>query len=307
MKKIFLILLFLLSVLFLIGCSSDNKEIICNEYEYWEEVSAENPYPGMKCDSGPTKTIGINFFFTEGSEDEQESQIEAGMKKLNNAFGPHGILFELDKVYNVRSYPENKENFDSVFEGNHDPSNHNVVIKISGGNGCSHPWADFGNSAGLQSCKVNRINPEGYDALVHETGHFMGLLHTHWQGNNEDDKEWNLRGITWVDPVKNCNKEGDYICSTNFDCYTQCQEQIGCRWIRQSIDKKTPKKTSEKNNEFVVCGEDYNPPLDNAMSYYHAKIPPIFTKEQGARARYYLMYRLSHLVDGGQLKEFFKP
>ena len=49
------------------------------------------------------------------------------------------------------------------------------------------------------------------------------------------------------------------------------------------------------------CDETYNPATDNVMSYYYNN-DFIITNEQGARARYYLMYRLNNNINGNILQ-----
>ena len=41
------------------GClSGDNSsQIDCNEQEYWIDISEDSPYPGLGCESGPSKSI----------------------------------------------------------------------------------------------------------------------------------------------------------------------------------------------------------------------------------------------------------
>ena len=34
----------------------------CDEQKYWMDISEEYPYPGMQCDSGPTRVLSLTIF-----------------------------------------------------------------------------------------------------------------------------------------------------------------------------------------------------------------------------------------------------
>ena len=88
---------------------------------------------------------------------------------------------------------------------------------------------------------------------------------------------------------------GDFICDTSYDCYNFCEEALGCdaSYLYQDYHP------GQEQSEYAECGLDYSPPLDNLMSRYGDR--RLLTNEQGARARYYLMYRLNNNLNGNIL------
>ena len=301
--------LFILILLFIYSCNNTVKESNnsqCDEFQYWEEVSGDNPYPGINCSLGPTKTIGVTFHVMKdalkGNWVVDEEFVHNGLDLLNLTFNQHGIIFIKRKINFIdKMYPENKDTLNeylSDYFGIHDL---NIIYSPGTDSGCSHPWlsdaAEKDNtifSSYLHSCKIAAIY--GSTAIAHETGHFFGLLHTFWPGNSETSEEWNIRGPYWVEPIDSCHLTGDYICDTSYDCFDNCTNLIGCEGMSyEYLD-------NEGGYGYVnQCDATYNPSTDNVMSYYYNK-DFIITYEQGARARYYLMYRLNNNINGNILQ-----
>ena len=201
--------------------------------------------------------------------------------------------------------------FDVIYDGQYDSKGLNIVF-ISDYHGvtasCSHPW-NVGEKFGKPRCfslphkipldclKDKGCRSKKRTVMIHEVGHFLGLLHTHHPNKaviteKEYKKDFIKTGPSWVSVTKTCHKNGDYVCDTNYDCYGYCQEAKGCEGV---VFLKTKGYESK-------CGADYSPPTDNYMSYYSGSKKK-FTKEQGARARYYLMLRMKNEINGDKLEK----
>ena len=134
--------------------------------------------------------------------------------------------------------------------------------------------------------------------LPHEIGHFLGLHHTHaysMDGINTLQSDPISSPANWVDPINKCFIMGDFICDTSFDCYNFCEYALGCDASYLYQDHHP----DQEQSEYEECRLDYSPPLDNLMSRYGDR--QFLTNEQGARARYYLMYRLNNNLNGNIL------
>ena len=225
---------------------------ICNEFQYWEEVSDDFPYPGVNCRRGSTKTALLSLHIP-GQHRYSSTQIDSIVSKINRVYNEHGINFDVGRVAYVNTNDVNKI----------EPTNGEInILLLSGDRG--------GN------CAPNSVCVTGEDTLAHELGHYLGLQHTHsqFQPNFPEDR---LRLIDWVTASKECHIEHDGICDTPYDCDDSCEENLGCEGI------VLEREGGYKN----LCGEDYDPLTNNVMSYYNSDNPRL-TNEQGSRARYFL-------------------
>ena len=283
----------------------------CNGYEYWEKVSDEMPYPGMECDKGPSKTIGVTFFIAKNIERNDyvttENDIEIILAQLNKAFSPHGINFKLrEMVYATGESPqlsklrgnnpkETLENwYKDVLKEDYNPNDLNFIFSPYSGFSCPSDLWELAPHVLISRCQSAPANIRK-TPMVHEVGHFFGLLHTHHNAEyittlHEDRalnklEDFRIRGPNWVNPKNECNKNGDYICDTPLDCFDYCEDVLGCKGLK-------------------FCGDDYKPLTRNIMSYYPGYINGNFTKEQGARMRYFLMHRFKNNISGNTLMEY---
>ena len=276
----------------------------CNEYQYWEEVSDQFPYPGMNCESGPSKNIGVTVFILKEDSGEyvvREKKVIEDINYLNQVYFPHGISFNLKNVFLVDEIFE-KEKYNNLFAGNYQQNDLNVVYISSsaGGSGCSKPWHLSGKM--WPSCTIHPKSFRGR-ALAHEVGHFFGLIHT-FENSPKIITPFKMAGPSWINPINECHEKGDYVCSTPYDCKENCMEVLGCQGI---IQDKEFYEAGEKMKYNLVwkntCNSEiYNPSTENLMAYY--KKLKVLTKEQGARVRYYLMHRLNNEINDNQLQEF---
>ncbi len=289
------------------------KANTCDSFSYWEEVSNAAPYPN--CTGGPSKTIGITFFIAKKAGEEtyvvNDAVVYFTTDELNKAFNPHGIKFKvIDIIYTEADSPspnsfsngpefkeELKNYFENIYEGKYNSNNLNLLFipNVYGiTSSCSHPW-NVGAKYGKSRCYSTSYSLTS-TPMVHEVGHWLGLLHTqHPNYVLTEEKlieEYEQSGPSWVNPIKECHKIGDYVCDTPFDCYDYCSEVLGCEglvWTGNSYENK--------------CGLEYSPLTDNVMMYYFGYKKGTFTPEQGARARYYLNYRLTHELNENKLQE----
>lgn len=117
------------------------------------------------------------------------------------------------------------------------------------------------NYANYKTAKLNRVfisdvSLKNHATINHEFGHFFGLQHTFGSSPMEAATLEKIDG-------SNCSSEGDFICDTPSDpCgYIDC---CNCLYIGLSDRKK----------------HDYQPLVNNFMSYYKSECKNKFTKEQ---------------------------
>ena len=81
------------------------------------------------------------------------------------------------------------------------------------------------------------------------------------------------------------------------DCYNFCEEMLGCsgKYLYEN------EKPGKEQSNYPDCDSSYQPPLYNLMSRYGGR--EFITSQQGARARYYLNYRLNNELYGNVLEE----
>ncbi len=321
MKKEIIIIL---TLILISSCSQETD--YCNEYEYWEETSEEFPYPGLNCLNGPSKTIGLTFFVYKDNNQyiSNEESIQKGIDLINTVYNSHGINFELEEAIYVNSqFPELGETENTAgettieygdgvsvsdlgeeFKNNYNPTNLNIVLVTDGWGAYSHyPWTN--SEYHLTTVRATTLETSFIPS--HELGHALGLRHTH--KDSQAPPRDSIEGLTpvetddypvsgppnWANSAEECYKIGDYICDTSYDCYTFCEEALECSYIFQT------QKPGEEQSEYEECGPDYTPPLDNLMSRYGDR--EFLTKDQGARARFYLTYRLNNNLNGNTLQE----
>jgi hypothetical protein len=315
------------------NCQAISQIKSCNEYQYWEEVSGEFPYPGMNCDTGPSKTVGITVFIAKGtnsqyigSEKKMQDVSEYMINQLNIAFNEHGIKFNLDDILfsniatpqEIVDGGEYKFYIKEYFEDNYNPNNINIVFippNLGVTSSCSQPYPmnieqSYATDE-LDKCQSSLHSTQNTQ-MVHEIAHYLGVTHT-WNNEEESLKtSFTNRGPAYVNPTNDCHMTGDFVCETPYDCYpsNNCQLELNCQGIvKTKVGENTLQngKTEDVYEDIIDCPgheDDFKLLLENEVSYWtpshgHNKI----TNEQGARARYYLMYRLKNKINGNNLKE----
>lgn len=116
--------------------------------------------------------------------------------------------------------------------------------------------------------------------LVHEMGHYFGLLHTH-QDTEFGNADLRAENVPRSGPDCNCATTGDLICDTPADPRYDPQHfnQLQCSYDGDQTDR---------------LGNPYSPPIHNIMSYYPDRCGGEFTPGQCAIMQQWLDERLSH-------------
>jgi len=119
------------------------------------------------------------------------------------------------------------------------------------------------------SIRDDHFNQSTDILAAHELGHCLGLYHTHQGGGETVDRT----GI-----CANCLSAGDLLCDTPADPYEDgdlSNFMSGCTYT---------------GNLFDDCSEeDYNPDVQNIMSYAPGSCWEYFSSDQGARMRAFLL------------------
>jgi len=276
----------------------------CDEQQYWHQISADYPYPGLACQiPGPTKTAAITFIVYKDNDGVEyisnESSILIGLELINSLYNPFGINLVIGEiVYVDEAFPEAGPNEDgeydntvsiselgSGFTDNYNNTNVNIVMTTDGwGAYALFPWYNQNYYAAF----VKASSFESSYIPAHELGHFFGLYHTHAY-SLDPNADSNLENATqwsddWVIPTEQCYRTGDFICGTPYDCYDDCEQAIGCSAAFLYMEYK-PGQASEYEN---CTAEEHSPSLDNLMSRYSNR--SVLTHDQGARMRYFLQY-----------------
>jgi PKD repeat protein len=119
--------------------------------------------------------------------------------------------------------------------------------------------------------------------LTHELGHFFGLLHTFYTGDGYE----RING-------SNCLTAGDLICDTPADNFTL---NIGSQVNPNNCTYTGTEKQCADN-----LGLQYNPPVDNIMTYWSTyTCNNVFTPQQYARMNYTKEKYLGYLYKGNDV------
>lgn len=314
------------------GClSSQEDEVpLCGESEYWFEISDDSPYPGLDCESGPSKTIALTIFVFRDNDGVEwlsdEESIDTGIELINSIYNPSGIGFALSQIVWVdEAFPDVNDEVEDedgstgtvgnktedgadfgdqvsiaqlgdAFMENYDPSTLNMVMTSDGwGSYSMYPW--WSREYYLTTVRASTFATSPIPS--HEIGHFLGLYHTH-QFHEDPNSDSDLASAfiwtqDWVEPTEQCYRTGDFICGTPYDCYIWCEEVIGC--TANAYDSDRP---DQEPSTYPNCTVDqHDPSRTNLMSRYGDRIE--ITPDQGARARYFIQFMVENERDGNQL------
>ena len=197
-----------------------------------------------------------------------KKDLQVAISDLNNAFKTSKITFHLltkiDTVfaeYSIDNIYDHIKDFIKTSEKIEKENTINLYIikHYERLNGVTPVLTE--NFSNYPSAKINRlfisdIALKNHATINHEFGHFFGLQHTF--GNSPMEAST----LEKTD-ASNCKTEGDFICDTPADpCgYIDC---CNCLYIGLSDKKK----------------HDYQPHINNYMSYYKSECKNTFTKEQ---------------------------
>ena len=331
-KSIAAALLLLLIVAPLSGCFGGTNDSDCAETGYWIDVSVDSPYPGLACESGPSKTLAMTIFVYRDNDGVEwlinETSIDTGIELINSVYNPYGIDFVLGEIIWIdEAFPdvqdeeeEGSEKPDTLnnsgengadfgdqiqisqlgeeFTQNYNPANVNIVMQSTGWGAYSmFPWYSREYYFSMVRASTFATSP----VPSHELGHFLGLYHTH-QFHDDPNSDSDLAQAfvwaqDWVEPTEQCFRTGDFICETPYDCYIWCEEVINCT---ANVYESESDRPDQEPSEFENCTEEqHNPSHVNLMSRYGDRSE--ITADQGARARYFIMYMVENERDGNQL------
>lgn len=180
-----------------------------------------------------------------GATNFNVSQIEEALEATNKFFEPICLTFTLCKYDSIINYQfDNLLRPPSTLEITQQyPEEHRIVIYVSETLEETNICGEASTGGFIEIKKIC-----GSSSLVHEMGHYFGLLHT-FVGSGEE----NVDG-------SNCVTAGDGICDTPADPYIHhlatsgvVKYQAGCTFIYSGLDAN---------------GQFYQPDMGNIMSYY---------------------------------------
>ena len=301
----------------------------CDEQQYWHQISAENPYPGLDCEvPGPSRTLAVNFFVYKNKNGDDwlanETTLDTGLELINSVYNPSGIHFAranivyVDMIFpnvtdDYQSAPiDNRTNESKASDGGnvaigqlgdgfiegYEPTMVNIVLLSDGWGAYSmYPWSPRDHYVSF----VRAATFATSHIPSHELGHFLGRYHTHQYYDSLDsdsdlDRASSYWADDWVIPDAQCYRTGDFICGTPYDCYRWCEEVLGCN----ASDLYGGEKPGQEASEAPQCTEEqHNPSLINLMSRYGDRSE--ITDDQGARARYFVQFMIDNDRNGNHL------
>lgn len=235
-------------------CSASGKEELINLYKNNEYIK-DTIYFNINC---IVATKNSPAFF----------KIESKIHKLNHIFGSSYIQFKLlplipyePQKYNLDEIEANSRNRRLVTKNLEKTNAINLFIVPHGKylNGFTLVIPEkFSTYFNLLECNTTFISDEAWfnqSTLEHEFGHFFGLQHTFGKSPSENTTLEKPDG-------SNCLSEGDFICDTPADPNGKINSR--CEFIGLS-DKKM---------------HNFNPLINNYMSYYQNACKNEFTEEQ---------------------------
>lgn len=235
---------------------------------------------------------------TQASAVISTSQVFELINKLNQVFSEINIQFvvegnSIEQIFDDEFYDLKTEN-DGALRAKYDSNDainlyftHTIIRPdLSQLNGyTSLPNLSRGSNSIILSYLDN--TPLDFSLLkekiiVHEFGHYFGLLHTYQDSNNEDISK---RELVTRSIGANCNSTGDYLCDTPADPFDRIPSIFSLE-----CTEKIPADIADFN------GENYTPPIDNYMSYHH-KCGLRFTPMQFQKMESGLSIRLSPFAE----------
>jgi hypothetical protein len=195
-----------------------------------------------------------------------EEEVNGMIQYLNESFESTKIQF---KLIGQQRFIKSDLMIDDVFRnakleddlclGNYDPSQINLYVMGRGAEVMGYSHYPIRGEQKVFIHKNKMFDP----ALVHEFGHFFGLLHTfeHISGNED------IFG-------GNCKAAGDKICDTPADPLGASFTEIDCKLF------------GDYKNE---NGYDYQPAMHNFMSYY-GRCRHNFSQQQAERMFFIAKY-----------------
>ncbi len=206
---------------------------------------------------------------TDGTGGQSDEDVNEALNLLLGDFEPHGITFCLagiEEVNNSTHYYSS--NFTNLIAINpHDDALDLYLLddddaNYVGGRANGIPGNALVLGGNLFSTDLVRSH-----VLSHETGHCLGLYHTHHGTFNEGCPETGC--CAELVDGSNCSTCGDYVCDTPADPHIQFTNvDVDCNWTGSGTDAN---------------GDDYEPDTRNIMAYVEPRCMEYFSTEQGER------------------------
>ncbi|MCF8714035.1 PKD domain-containing protein [Joostella atrarenae] len=245
-----------------------NKEIITS---YEEEIKNRINTRNRSRNPNEKTSVPINIITirkSDGSGGISQEDINTAIESLNFYFNQINIDFFVcgnntviddDDLYTFREDAEEDDDEVLLYDGGYIKDNivNLVFTDLQPLNG----YAYYPGGKDLIVMR-NSVAANG-TTIVHEMGHFYGLLHTHENADGEDGPET----IELVDG-SNCSTAGDKICDTPADP-DLTGKMSGCEYTGTVQDPN---------------GDFYNPDVTNLMSYATRDCRDKFSVEQLARS-----------------------
>ncbi|MBE0422350.1 MAG: hypothetical protein IBX66_00255 [Lutibacter sp.] len=237
-------------------CSDEGKEELINLYQNNKTTE---------------KIINFEVNCIVTSEKSPEFfKISEKIKALNQIFFPARIQFQLRPIISHKPVAVNLDEIESKKSARNLVARNlekkdalNIFIVPHGEylNGFTYVIQEnFLSYFNILECNTTFISDKAWfneSTLAHEIGHFFGLQHTFGKSPYENTTLEKPDG-------SNCVKEGDFICDTAADPNGKINKK--CEYVGLSDAKKY----------------DFNPPVNNFMSYYPNKCKNEFTAGQYA-------------------------
>lgn len=237
-------------------CSATGKEQLIDLYRNSKPIE-KTLYFDVNCIVTAEKSL--NYF-----------KIKAKIEKLNQIFVPSHSQFRLlpkifhhPSTFNLDEIEKEKTSRRMVTQDFEKGDALNIFIVPHGEylNGFTYVIQEnFFSYFNLLECNTTFISEKAWfneSTLAHEMGHFFGLQHTFGKSPYEKTTLEKPDG-------SNCVDEGDFICDTSADPNGKINKK--CEYIGLSDAKKY----------------DFNPPVNNYMSYYRNDCKNEFTDGQYA-------------------------
>ena len=255
-------------------CPSDN---------YFEQENA-NSYISRELEKAVIRAKIWKIHTSEGLFEMSENAVENGLQNMIETFKEVGILvsiYETENIYNDSLYyfgyngrpfylMENNS-VDTLINFFYLP---NIDYTEGSMTGYGFAFNTPGNELFIagNECKYVADDIVCYDLAdtfipTHELGHCLGLLHTH-PGSNGEEHVIRSHDEQIETCEVNCEEAGDLLCDT--------EASISLR-NRVMFDGNTCTYTSDETDQ---CGYEYQPQVDNFMSYTHFGCAGSFTSQQ---------------------------
>jgi Pregnancy-associated plasma protein-A len=190
---------------------------------------------------------------------------------MREVYPDHGICFFLAGIGEIHNSDLDTQYFEleeSELMPYLKPGLFNIFIHdylaSSPGGSTSGGWAYGIPNPYFSWWEASVIDGNARSVVAHETGHCLGLFHTH-EGVGGSEEE----NVDRTGNCKNCVTKGDLLCDTEADPRLDLPGNMtGCTYTGNSLDN---------------CGDPYMPDPTNIMSYASGLCQTHFSNGQGSR------------------------